>query len=143
MKNKTEKKARKVAREKRITRRYPARLAAILTALMVFAPIVRGNDWPMGSPDGSWPMGTPDGSWPMGEDTARAANSRADREYLIKQHMIAIGFTKDEVLRAWGQPALIGSRSVSEKGVSEIWHYSDVLVWFENGMVTFIYEPLK
>jgi hypothetical protein len=69
----------------------------IITALMIALPAVKtckGADWSMGTPDARYPM---DGG------STQTANERANREYEIAHHMVAVDFTNDEVLRAWGK----------------------------------------
>jgi hypothetical protein len=107
----------------------------IITTLITLA--TQGADWTMGSPDGSWSMGTSDASYPMDSDNKQAADDRATREYQIAHHEITLGFTYDEVLRAWGKPYDI-SRALSENGATELWRYESphAFVYFSNGIVT-------
>jgi hypothetical protein len=125
-------KVKVMEKEVTIPQRYLALLAAILTMLIVaFVPMAQaGGDWSMGSPDGSWSMGAPNGSYPMdGKNT------------LIANHKIAIGFTMDEVLQAWGQPDDM-DRMVSDNGMRVSWTYHDpyASVSFHNGIVDNIYQ---
>jgi hypothetical protein len=114
-------------------------LAVVMVALTLGT--AQAADWPTGSPDGGWAMGTPDASYPMDGGNTQIANDRANREYQIAHHMIAVSFTSDEVLRAWGKPDEI-SRSVSDRRVLESWRYKNpyALVWFNNGIVDSIIQ---
>ncbi len=104
----------------------------IITALMIALAAVKtckGADWSMGTPDARYPM---DGG------STQTTNQRANGEYEIAHHMIAVGFTNDEVLRAWGKEDEITGRSVSDRGALEAWRYRnpDALVWLNNGIVS-------
>ena len=115
----------------------------IITALMIALAAVKtctGADWAMGTADGSWSMGTPDASYPKDGGNTQTANERANREYEIADHMIAVGFTSDEVL-AWGKPDEI-SRVVSDRSVLESWRYKNpyASVEFKDGIVNSVFE---
>jgi hypothetical protein len=58
-----------------------------------------------------WSMGTPDARYPMDGGSTQTTNQRANREYEIAHHMIAVGCTNDEVLRAWAR----GMRSPADQ----------------------------
>jgi hypothetical protein len=74
------------------------------------------------------------------EQEQRIAQEQRQNEEAIKTHRVLSGMTKEQVIRAWGQPTKINYIAGREQWVYEGENANDVYLYFDNGRATKVHR---